>query len=50
MNHWKAIRKDILAGNLELELYNLETDIQEQLNVAAENPDVIQQMEQIGLL
>ena len=47
MEQWKAIRKDIRDGNLELELYNLETDIQEQQNVADEHPEIIQQMESI---
>ncbi len=44
---WKAIRKDIRDGNLTLELYDLENDIQEQHDVAAENPGIIHQMEQI---
>ncbi|MEN8229123.1 MAG: arylsulfatase [Bacteroidota bacterium] len=47
MNQWKAIRKDIKDGNLELELFNLEADIQEQLNVADENPEIIRQIELI---
>ncbi len=47
MNQWKAIRKDIFEGNLKLELYNLETDIQEQQNVADENPEIIREMELI---
>ena len=47
MNQWKAIRKNIRDGNLELELYNVETDIQEQQNVAGENPEIIRQMELI---
>ena len=47
MNQWKAIRKDIFEGSMELELYNLETDIQEQQNVAEENPEIIRQMELI---
>jgi arylsulfatase len=47
MNQWKAIRKNIRKGNLELELYNLEEDIQEQQNVASQYPDVIREVEQI---
>ncbi len=47
MGPWKAIRKNVQDGNLELELYNLEEDIQEQTNVATENPDIIRRMEQI---
>jgi arylsulfatase len=45
MENWKAIRKNIRQGNLELELYNLEEDIQEQHNVAADHPEIIRQME-----
>ena len=47
MGEWKAIRKNILEGDLDIELYNLEDDIQEQLNVASEYPGVIQEIEQI---
>jgi len=47
MENWKAIRKNIRQGNLELELYNLEEDIQEQNNVAADHPEIIRQMELI---
>jgi len=47
MDKWKAIRKNILQGNLDIELYNLDQDIQELHNVAADHPDVIEQMELI---
>jgi len=47
MDHWKAIRKNILKGNLELELYNLEEDLQELHNLAGEHPDMVQQMKEI---
>ena len=47
MENWKAIRKNIRQGNLELELYNLEEDIQEQHNVAADEPEIVRQMELI---
>jgi len=47
MDQWKAIRKNILQGNLDIELYNLDQDIQELNNVAADHPDVIEQMELI---
>ena len=46
MGQWKAIRKDIKDGNLELELYNLETDLPEQHNVASKHPQIIQEIEQ----
>ena len=49
MGKWKAIRKNIKKGNLEIELYNLETDLLEENNVAKENPNIIKKMEQIML-
>jgi arylsulfatase A-like enzyme len=47
MDRWKAIRKDIRQGNMELELYDLEKDPREQDNVAAEQPELIRRMELI---
>ena len=47
MGKWKAIRKNIMKGNMELELYNLEEDIQEQNNIANNHPEILKQMEEI---
>ena len=47
MGNWKAIRKNIRQGNLELELYNLSADIQEQQDVAGDHPELVRQMERI---
>ncbi len=47
MGPWKAIRKNIKQGNLQLELYNLEEDLQEKHNVASDFPDLIQEIEEI---
>lgn len=47
MGKWKAIRKNIFKGNMDLELYNLEEDIQEQTNIAAQHPEIVKQMEAI---
>ncbi|MEQ9098256.1 MAG: arylsulfatase [Imperialibacter sp.] len=47
MGDWKGIRKGMFEGNLEVELYNLKSDPQEQNNVAAENPEVVAQIEAI---
>jgi arylsulfatase A-like enzyme len=47
MGKWKGIRKDILKGNLKIELFNLETDIQELTDLSASYPEVVRQMEQI---
>lgn len=48
MGKWKGIRKNIISdGNLEIELYNLEEDIQEQENVADRHPDIVNKIERI---
>lgn len=47
MGSWKGIRKNIREGNLTVELYNLETDIREQQDVARDYPGIVRQMEQI---
>jgi len=47
LGHWKGIRKDIAKGNTEIELYNLDNDIKEENNVAADFPEIIEQMENI---
>jgi arylsulfatase A-like enzyme len=45
MGHWKGIRKNIKKeGNLEIELYDLTTDLQELNNVAVEHPDVVEKI------
>ncbi len=38
---WKAIRRDIKKGNLDIELYNLKNDIKEENNVASQFPEVV---------
>ena len=47
MGKWKAIRRNIQEGNLEIELYNLEEDILEENNVAEANPEVVEKITQI---
>lgn len=47
MGKWKAIRKNILKGNLEIELYDLSVDISEENNIATNNPDLITRIENI---
>lgn len=47
MGKWKAIRKNIFDGNMDIELYDLENDIQEQNDVAAQHPEVIKRIAQI---
>ncbi len=47
MGKWKAIRKNILKGNMKIELYNLENDIQELNDIATNHPEIVVQMEEI---
>ena len=44
MGQWKGIRKDIFDGHLEIALYDLDTDIREQVDVAAQHPDIVTQI------
>ena len=45
MGKWKGIRKDIFDHNLNIELFDLDKDKQEQNNLAAKFPDVIKKIE-----
>ena len=47
MGDWKGLRKNIFKGNMEIELYNLKDDPAEQNNIAAENPNIVSQIERI---
>jgi arylsulfatase A-like enzyme len=47
MGQWKGIRKNIKKGNLEIELYNLSTDIQELNNVAEAHPEIVEKIAEI---
>ncbi len=47
MGRWKAIRKDILKGNMKVELYNLENDPNEENDISDSNPEIIERIEQI---
>ncbi|WP_246581395.1 arylsulfatase [Echinicola shivajiensis] len=40
MGKWKGIRKDIFKGNMDIELYDLEKDPQEQNNISKEFPKI----------
>ena len=41
---WKAVRQGMTRGNINVELYNITTDIGEQLNVANEHADIVEQL------
>ncbi len=48
MGRWKGVRMDIISeGNLEIELYDLVADPQEQHNVAGRYPEILERIEQI---
>ena len=47
MGQWKGIRKNIKKGNLEIELYDLSTDLQELNDVADENPEIVKKIAEI---
>jgi len=41
---WKGLRLEMQKGNTTLQLFNLETDPREQVNVAGQHPDIVNQM------
>ena len=47
MGKWKGVRKNIFDGNLDIELYNLETDIKEQLDIASQYPNIVAHIKRI---
>ncbi len=42
---WKGIRKNIFEGNLTIELYDLQNDLQEQHNIADAHPEIVEKIE-----
>jgi arylsulfatase len=44
---WKGIRKNIFDGNLNIELYDLEKDIEEKIDVADRYPEVVERIKDI---
>ena len=47
MGRWKGMRKNIFKGNREIELYDLETDSLESTDLAAQHPEIVQQIAEI---
>jgi len=47
MGKWKGIRQNISKGSLEIELYDLESDPQEQNNIASQFPEIVAKIEEI---
>jgi arylsulfatase len=46
--NWKAVRHNVNREGSEFELYDLSTDVAEQVNVADEHPEVIRRMMEIA--
>jgi arylsulfatase len=47
MGKWKAIRTDLAKGTAPIQLYDLEADLGETRDIAAENRDVVAKIEKI---
>ena len=47
LGKWKGIRMNILKGNMKIQLYDLDNDIQEQHDVAESHPEIVKQIEKI---
>ena len=47
MGKWKGIRKDIFDENMEIELYNLEIDLGEQVDVSTQFPEIVNEIGKI---
>jgi arylsulfatase len=44
---WKAMRLNMQKGNTDIQLFNVETDSKEQTDVAAQNPEIVKQVQEI---
>ena len=44
---WKAIVQDIMSGNRKILLFDLENDLREEHDVAAEHPEIVEEMRAI---
>ena len=47
MNNWKAIRKNIFDGNMQIELYDLKSDLQEQNDISKSKPEIVNKITSI---
>ncbi len=47
MGKWKGIRNEISKGNTKIELYDLDNDLKELNNVAAQHPDIVAEISEI---
>ncbi len=48
MGNWKGVRRDLIKNpDAPLELYDLKNDIGESIDVAAQNPEIVEKLQQI---
>ena len=47
LGKWKGIKENIFDGNDALQLFDLSTDIREEVDIAKNNPDVVAEIERI---
>ncbi len=47
MGNWKAIRKNIKAGDLTIELYDIETDPMELSDISMKYPEIVEKISEI---
>jgi arylsulfatase A len=45
MGKWKGVRTKILKGNMKVELYNLDEDINETTDIAEQHPEIVKTIE-----
>jgi len=46
---WKAVRQEMLSGNMQIELYNLADDFSESRDVASEHPEIVAKLDKLML-
>lgn len=47
MGKWKGIITNIRQGNTEMQLYDLDADLREEYDVAAQHPDIVAKFRQL---
>jgi arylsulfatase len=47
INNWKGIRDSTRDGNMKIKLFNLENDIAEKIDITAQHPEIVKQIEEI---
>jgi arylsulfatase len=47
IGRWKGIRSQMKKGNMKIQLFDLDNDLQEQHDVAAQHPDVVEKIKQV---